>query len=661
MENQKKKIMNRTYLVGLSLILFSFLLAGKLIHLQFFQGEKYRELASSRTVKNVDLQPSRGNIYADDGSILATSVARYEIRWDAAVPSKTAFNANKVLLSKGLSTVLDLTQEQFLLRLERAKKNKNRYLLIGKGLTYSELQKLKSLPLLKLPSYKGGLIVEQQIIREHPLGRVAERTIGYELRDTDGRFLRVGLEGAFGQYLKGDGGRRLKQKIAGGQWKPINDNNEKEPTEGFDIHTTINVNIQDIAHTALLEQLEKFKADHGCVVVMETKTGKVKAIANLGRTSKGTYYEKLNYAVGEAHEPGSTFKLMAMIAALEDKVVDVNTPISTGNGILTFFGKYKVRDSKKGGYGTLTAAKAFEVSSNTGLVKIIYDNYKKNPQKFVDRLYNMGLNKRLGLSIRGEAMPKIPYPTDAGWDGLELPWMAYGYGVAITPLQTLTFYNAVANNGVMLKPRFINKISTIGNAPQQIFGKEILNPSICSKSTVDKVQQMMFNVVDKKWGTGHSIKNDVFTMAGKTGTCQVDYTTNEVQYISSFVGYFPAEAPKYSCIVVIHRPDKNLGYYGSTVAAPVFKKIAKKIYTATPITTDLNFTQINSLESKTTSVDLINNTIPNLKGLTVREVLFILESMGLEVKIKGSGKVNKQSLNAGTRIKGNQKITIELS
>lgn len=661
MENRKKKIMNRTYLVGLSLILFSFLLVGKLIHLQFFEGEKYRDLASSRTVKNVELQPSRGNIYADDGSILATSVARYEIRWDAAVPSKTAFNANKVALSKGLATVLDLTQEQFLLRLERAKRNKNRYLLIGKGLTYSKLQKLKSLPLFNLPSYKGGLIVEQQIIREHPLGRVAERTIGYEIRDTDGRFLRVGLEGAFGQYLKGEGGRRLKQKIAGGKWKPINDNNEKEPTEGFDIHTTINVNIQDIAHTALLEQLEKFKADHGCVVVMETKTGKVKAVANLGRTSKGTYYEKLNYAVGEAHEPGSTFKLMAMIAALEDKVVDVNTPISTGNGILTFFGKYKVRDSKKGGYGTLTAAKAFEVSSNTGLVKIIYDNYKKNPQKFVDRLYNMGLNKRLGLSIRGEAIPKIPYPTDAGWDGLDLPWMAYGYGVAITPLQTLTFYNAVANNGVMLKPRFIDKISTIGNAPQQIFGKEILNPSICSQTTADKVRKMMFNVVDKKWGTGHSIKDDVFTMAGKTGTCQVDYTKDEVQYISSFVGYFPAEAPKYSCIVVIHRPDKSLGYYGSTVAAPVFKKIAKKIYTATPITTELNFNQINALEPKIASVELTHNQIPNLKGLTVREALFILESMGLEVQIKGSGKVKKQSLNAGTRVKENQKITIELS
>ena len=660
MENRKKKIMNRTYLVVLSLILFSFLLLGKLINLQFFQGEKYRELASNRTVKNVELQPSRGNIYGDDGSILATSVARYEIRWDAAAPSNTAFNVNKVALSKGLATVFDLTQEQFLSRLERAKKNKNRYLLIGKGLTYSKLKKLKSLPLFKLPSYKGGLIVEQQIIREHPLGRVAERTIGYELRDTDGRYLRVGLEGAFGQYLKGEGGRRLKQKIAGGQWKPINDNNEKEPTEGFDIHTTINVNIQDIAHTALLEQLEKFKADHGCVVVMETKTGKVKAIANLGRTSKGTYYEKLNYAVGEAHEPGSTFKLMAMIAALEDKVVDVNTPISTGNGILTFFGKYKVRDSKKDGYGTLTAAKAFEVSSNTGIVKIIYDNYKETPQKFVDRLYNMGLNKRLGLSIRGEAIPKIPYPTDSGWDGLNLPWMAYGYGVAITPLQTLTFYNAVANNGVMLKPMFIDKISTIGNAPQQIFRKEILNPSICSKSTVDKVKQMMFNVVDKKWGTGHSIKDEVFTMAGKTGTCQVDYTKDEVQYISSFVGYFPAEAPKYSCIVVIHRPDKSLGYYGSKVAAPVFKKIAKKIYTSTPITTDLNFNQINSLESKTTSVEFIYNKIPDLKGLTIREVLFILESMGLEVKIKGSGKVKKQSLNAGTRIRENQKITIEL-
>ena len=600
MEKKLKQIMYRSYLLVFSLFIFSILLIGKLIHLQFSQGEKYRELASNRTLKNDILQPSMGNIYADDGSIMATSVARYEIRWDAAVPSKTIYQSNKNDLAKGLATIIDGDEDFILRNLDKAVSKQNRYLLIAKGLSYSEQKRIKKLPIFKLSSNKGGVIIEQKIFREHPLGKIAERTIGYEIQDKEGKFIRVGLEGAFGQYLKGEEGRRLKQKIAGGQWKPINDNNEKEPTEGFDIHTTINVNIQDIAHTALLEQLEKFEADHGCVVIIETSTGKVKAIANLGRTEVGTYYEKLNYALGEAHEPGSTFKLVSMIAALEDKIIDENTPIKTGNGELTFYGKYKVRDSKKGGYGTIPAGKVFEVSSNTGIVKIIHDNYKNNPKKFVDRLYNMGINKPIGLPIRGEGKPKIPYPNDSDWDGLDLPWMAYGYGVAMTPLQTLTFYNAIANNGEMVKPRFIEKIGVIGESPQQIFGKEILNPSICSQSTIEKVKNMMFNVVDKEWGTAHNIKDKDFTIAGKTGTCQVDYnrTGKEVQYISSFVGYFPAKQPEYSCIVVIHRPNKLLGYYGSTVAAPVFKKIAKKIYTATPKKVHVDLDQLKSLSTE---------------------------------------------------------------
>ena len=599
MEKNLKQIMYRSYLVALMLFIFSIILIGKLIHLQFSQGKKYRELASKRTLKNDIIQPSRGNIYADDGSIMATSIASYEIRWDAAVASKKNYQYHKNDLAKGLANIIDRDEHTILRKLDRAVARKNRYLLIAKGLTYSQQKKIKNLPLFELPSYKGGLIVEQQIVREHPLGKIAERTIGYEMQDKDGKFLRVGLEGAFGQYLKGEEGRRLKQKIAGGQWKPINDNNEKEPTQGFDIHTTINVNAQDIAHSALLEQLEKFEADHGCVVVMETSTGRVKAIANLGRTKLGTYYEKLNYAVGESHEPGSTFKLISIIAALEDKVVDENTLINTGNGELTFYGKYKVRDSKKGGYGAITAGKVLEVSSNTGIVKIIYENYKANPKKFVDRLFNMGINKTIGLPIKGEGKPKVPYPNDTDWDGLDLPWMAYGYGVSMTPLQTLTFYNAIANSGEMVKPRFIEKIGAIGESPQQIFRREILNPSICSNSTIKKVKNMMFNVVDKEWGTANNIKDKDFAIAGKTGTCQVDYNRDdkEVQYISSFVGYFPADKPKYSCIVVIHSPNKKLGYYGSTVAAPVFKKIAKKIYTSTPEEVYLDFNKVRSLST----------------------------------------------------------------
>ena len=658
MENRSQaKIMNRIYLVSVGLLLFAFLLIAKLFYIQWVQGDFYNSKLEASTLKSVVLEPGRGNIYADDGSILATTVSRYELRWDAMVVSNNLFDTHKEALANSLSTFFDGTQKYYRNRLQKARSQKNRYFLIAKNLSYSEYQTIKSFPIFNLPLYKGGLIVEQQLVREHPLGKVAERTVGYEQRDKAGFYLRVGLEGAFGQYLKGEPGRRLKQKIANGQWKPINDNNEKEPTAGFDLHTTINVNIQDIAHKALLQQLEDFEADHGTVVVMETNTGDVKAIVNLGRTSKGTYYEKLNYAVGEAHEPGSTFKLMAMIAALEDGVVDVNDWIKTGNGQLTFFNKYKVRDSKRGGYGTLTAAKVFEVSSNTGIVKIVHDNYKNKPSQFVDRLYNMGLNKPLGVSIRGEANPKIPYPTDASWDGLDLPWMAYGYGVALTPLQTLTFYNAVANNGEMVKPKFLKQISRLGNSPEKVFRKEVLNPAICSQETVEKVKQMMFNVVDKKWGTAYRIKDETLTMAGKTGTCQVDYTTDKLEYISSFVGYFPADTPKYSCIVVIHKPNKRKGYYGATVAAPVFKTIAKKIYNSTPQEVHISSASIAALDQEQSN----QITVPNLVGLTKEEAKEVAESLGLKLKTTGNGIVFKQSVKAGTPTENITQLLIELS
>ena len=339
MDKKNKTIMNRSYLVAFGLLLFSFLLIGKLFHIQFSEGERYKELASKRTLKKDIIEPSRGNIFADDGSIIATSMARYEIRWDATVPSNAPYQKHKKSLTAGLAEVLETEESRIANQLNRAVTEKSRYALIARDLTYSEQKRIKALPLFNLPSYRGGLIVEHTMVRAHPLGKMAERTVGSVFKEKHGGYRRVGLEGAFSQYLEGETGQRLKQKIAGGQWKPINDENEKEPTEGFDVHTTINVNIQDIAHTALLAQLEKFKAEHGTVVVMETQTGKIKAIANLGRTKVGTYYETLNYAVGEAHEPGSTFKLMSMVAALEDKVVDENTMIATGKGELTFFQK----------------------------------------------------------------------------------------------------------------------------------------------------------------------------------------------------------------------------------------------------------------------------------------------------------------------------------
>ena len=650
---------SRFYFLVSCLVIFGFVLVGKLVYLQFYTNTEGLGIAPEALVKNVVLEPSRGDIYAADGNILATSVARYALHWDAVTATNKLFQEHKAALADSISALTDTPAVKILNQLEIARKKKSRYWLVAKDVSYSTFKRYKTFPIFNRSTYKGGLIVEQEIKREHPLGKIAERTIGYEKLDKDGTYFRVGLEGAFSQYLRGDSGLRLKQKIANGQWKPISDSNEKEPTQGYDLRTTLDVNIQDIAHNALLGQLEAYEADHGTVVVMEVGTGAIRAIANLGRTEEGKYFEKLNYAVGEAHEPGSTFKLMGMIAALEDKVIYENTLIDTGNGELTFYGKYKVKDSKRGGYGTITAAKAFEVSSNVGLVKIVHDNYKENPKKFVDRLYNMGLNKNLALPILGEGVPKIPYPTDTDWDGLDLPWMAYGYGVSLTPLQTLTFYNAIANQGEMVQPRFLTEIGNLGNTPFKVFSKQVLNPSICSEETLKKVQSMMFNVVDKKWGTGHRIKDSLLTMAGKTGTCQVDYTTDSVQYVSSFVGYFPAEKPQYSCIVVIHRPDKTKGYYGATVAAPVFKTIAKKIFNDIPKQIMLEASSLTDLIENTRSQGDLS--VPNLTGLSEEEAIKKSQELGLKVLINGKGTVIEQQPEAGAKISNHQQVILKLS
>ena len=636
----------------------------KLVNIQFVKGDYYIGLSEQNNIKNIIIPANRGSVYSSGGKLLATSVPKYDIRFDALAPSDKNFNENLTDLSNSLSEYYNKPASFYMQLLRNARESKNRYLLIARNLGYNDHLLIKNFPLFKLGSYRGGVIIEQKTKRDYPMGGVAQRTIGYERKDDQGNITRPGIDGAFGsKYLKGTDGKRLSQKIGKGQWKPIEDFNQIEPQDGLDIYTTIDVKIQDVAHFALLEQLEKFKADHGSVVVMEVSTGEVKAISNLGRTSIGTYYEKLNYAIGESHEPGSTFKLMGMVAALEDKVVDTSDVIDTEAGVLTFYGR-NVRDSKRGGYGKISVAKAFEVSSNTAMVKLITDNYKENPTKFIDRLYSMGLNKTLDLPILGEGIPKITHPSDKkNWDGLDLPWMAFGYGISLTPLQTLAFYNAIANDGVMLKPRFLREVKDFDKSVE-VFNKEIINPSICSKETAKKVQKMMQNVVEKKHGTAHNIYSPSFSMAGKTGTCQTEYWKESGLYISSFAGYFPVENPKYSCIVVIHKPDKEIGYYGNIVAAPVFKKIAQKIYSETAIEDRLKGIEITELESENkTHINSIENRslMPNVTKLNLSDAIALLENLGLVVEISGNGIKINQSVKSGSKIKKNQKVILKLT
>jgi cell division protein FtsI (penicillin-binding protein 3) len=665
---EDKNISYRIYLFALVVLVIAAAIVVKLTNIQWVEGDYYRKLAKERSVKNFVIPANKGNIYSADGSLLATSIPNYQIRFDALAPTDANFNTNINALSDSLSILLGKSSNEYRTILTRARNIKNRYYLIARDLSYTDYMRIKSFPLFKLGAYKGGIIIEQETVREHPIGKIAERTIGYERVDHNGKTRIAGIEGAFSKYLNGKDGKILKQRIAKGQWKPLRDNNEIEPQDGYDIVSTIDVYIQDIAHHALLKQLEYYEADHGSVVVMETKSGEVKAIANLGRESNGNYYEKLNYAIGESQEPGSTFKLLDLIALLDDNKADTSSIYDTNGGVVEYY-KRKVRDSHKGGYGKISLARGFEVSSNTVMAQAVQIAYKDNPSQFIDRINSYGLNKPLGLPIEGEGIPKIPQVNGAGWSGIALPWMAYGYGVSMTPIQMLTLYNAVANDGEMVKPIFVKEIKE-WNKTIKKFDTEIINPKICSQETLAKVKAVLENTV--KNGTGKKLYSKDFSMAGKTGTAQVNYGKGKdaesgMYYASSFAGYFPADNPKYSCIVIIHKPSKEKGIFGADVSGPVFKRIAQKIFTDSPTMNEVknlkkkDVKQEASYDSYYTTLQKKQSVVPNVKGMTGMDAVALLGNLGLRVKIVGIGKVKSQSVLPGNTINKNTFITLELS
>jgi len=648
---ERQNIVKYSGIIFLIMVLLMLFIAARIVFIQVNEGDKYNNL-SSEIIEKVDtIYANKGNVYAADGSLLATSMFRYEIRMDVMTVNKDSLQKHLPNLSIALGKMLKQESNYYQKKIEKARNNKNRYLFIAKNLNYPEYRKIRSFPIFNKGAHSGGFIAIQKTVREHPLGKVAARTIGYD--DYRGR---PGIEGAYHRELRGKNGQRLKQKIAKGQWKPINDDNEIEPENGKDVITTIDVNMQDIAHEALLKQLEYHEAKHGSVVLMEVKTGEIKAIANLGRTEKGTYYEKLNYAIGESHEPGSSFKLMSMVVAMEDKLIDTATVVDTKNGKWKLYNRI-IRDSNNEGYGEISVARALEVSSNVAFAKMIHENYKKKPQKFIDGLKDLHLDQPLGLPFKGEGIPVIPNPKDKSWSGTTLAWMSYGYGVQLTPLQTLTFYNAIANKGKMVKPRFIKEIRYQNDDDNtDVFETEVIDKHICSEETALKIKEVLRNAV--KNGTAKNIYSPNYSIAGKTGTCQAEYWTDHMYYISSFTGFFPVEEPEYSCIVVIHKPKIN-GFYGNKVAAPVFKKIAQKVYAATPIVSEVainseyvalnsNYNRYHSNAQKTYT------TMPNVKGMSGMDAVSLLENLGVYVKFSGTGAVTRQSIKPGSKIvKGN--------
>lgn len=664
-EMPKDRIVNlRTILVAIGLFVFALAISYKLISL-YFNGEKYEELIAQNTIKEFVIEPNRGNLYSDDGSLLATSITRYDIHFDAMTPSQKNFKEHLPALCDSLAKFFDRPASYYREALTNARKRKNKYFLIAKGIGYDECARIRKFPLFSLGAYKGGIVVEGRSSREYPLGAIAHRIVGYERTDGQGNIFKVGLEGAFSKYLSGVEGRHLKQKIAQGQWKPIEDSNEIDPKDGYDVVSTININIQDIAHHALLKQLETYQADHGCAVVMEVATGEIKAISNLGRTKDGTYAERFNYALGETYEPGSVFKTVSLVTALEEAKIDTTYTVDTKKGVISFYGR-QVWDSNRKGYGKINLSKAMQVSSNTAIVQMVHDLFGKNPKKFVDKINKMHLNRKLGMPISGEGEPFVPQPNQRGWSGIALEWMAFGYGLEMTPLQVLTFYNAIANNGVMLKPRMIREVKQWNKSIQK-FDLEILNSTVCTQETATIVKKVLENTV--KYGTGKSLYSPHFSMAGKTGTAQKDYKDkSKLAYISSFAGFFPADNPKYSCIVVIHNPDKKIGYYGADVSGPVFKSIAQKIYT-----NSLLIDTIEDIETSTAEVnkeykrydEVLNKyktIVPNVVGMNAMDAIAIMENLGLTVKVVGSAtKVSAQSIAGGEYIGGRKTIKLDFN
>ena len=714
--DSKKDIMWRVYVIYSLMCFIGFGIVYSILKIQLVEGDHWRGRAETLTTEYRHIEAVRGNIYSDDGSLLATSIPSYEIRFDSQVDylSDEVFNSNIDSLSYRLSQLFkDKSESQYRRVLIQARKKKSRYCLIRRNVNYNQLSLIRQFPLCRLGRYKSGFIYLQENKRKQPFVQLARRTIGIESKNG----LRgVGLEGAYDYCLRGVGGRRLMQKISGGVWKPINDANEIEPKDGADIITTIDINIQDVAEYELARQLAKNDADHGCVVLMEVETGEIKAIANLKRTSSGGYFESYNYAIGESTEPGSTFKLPTLLIALEDGFIDLDDTVDTEKGETEFYDR-TMKDSHKGGYGWITVKEALEKSSNVAVSKIISKYYQDNPQRFIDRLYKMNLNDKLGLAIGGEGAPRIKKPTDKDWSGVTIPWMSIGYEVSQTPLQILTFYNAVANGGKMVKPFFVKEIVSHGQV-KKTFKPIVINESICSKSTIAKAKEMLEGVIQE--GTGRNLRNSPFKVAGKTGTVQVANKKygykyeGEHSYQASFVGYFPADKPKYSCIVVVNAPGKDV-YYGNLVAGPIFKAIADKVYAGSiEIHDDMTkmdqvkwskrengslmvpyskygfqedlATVFASLElpvyyenpDSKWSVALPDDTImnvlvrkiedelqrgviPNVIGMNAKDAMYLLENAGVQVRLMGSGMIVKQSLQPGTRIYKGTEISLQLS
>ena len=674
---------------------------------------KWEKVAAIQKTSNQLISPNRGNIYSSDGKLMATSIPRYDLFIDfqsGSFLSDTFLHssANGVdSLAFYLSTKLrDRSAASYKTHLMRGMNAKQRHYRIYSGrVSYADLKEIKQFPFFRCGGpNETGFHVEEKIYRQKLFGSLASRTIGDITVEQDSlgndSYYRGyhGLELYHDSLLRGQAGLYSIVRIGRESTRVT----EVEPVDGFDIQTTIDIQIQDFTEKALLDKLKEIDAELGIAIVMEVRTGEIKAISNLARTSRGVYAETLNHAVADEIEPGSTFKIASMMVALEDKVCLPDDMVETGNGVYTY-GRSQIRDhnADRGGYGRISVAEAIWYSSNVGVAKTILKGYEDNPEKFVEGLNRVGINAELNLEIPGAGRAKIKHPNeDASWARTSLPWMSFGYEVQIPPIQTLTFYNAIANDGRMVQPVFTREIQKEGKTVKR-FTTETLRTSICSRETLRIIREMMVDAVEK--GTGIPARSDAVSIAGKTGTAQIAAGGGySATHNLSFCGFFPADRPQYTCIVVIRRP--RIGTPSGGMPADVFKTIAEKIYShqtkydLRSMAGDSTRVVIPSVKNGDTKalrnvldeLKIKNNTrqilteytrnaaahgaeqlelqeltvqegrVPNVVGMGAKDAVYALEKAGLRVNFSGRGQVVSQSVSPGQNAVRGQTVAIVL-
>ena len=654
-ENKRSKTLRWGYLfAGAAFILFVVFL-GRIIMLQNTNVQEIKDDYINKNYREATLKAARGNLYAADGSILATTVMRYDVYLDFKTIKDTVYSNNIGALTDSLSKMFGKPRSYFRDRLDQQKKAKNQYYSLVKGLDFDEYDRIRKFPIFKKGKNRGGFIVDRNFKRELATTQIGAGTIGM-----DNGVAKSGLEGAFSKYMTGINGTRLEQRVNSSQWKPIDYWKVKEPVDGQDVYTTIDLRIQDIAHSALEKQLINFNADHGSVLVMEVATGKVKAMVNLKRTEPGTYVDSYNYALKDATEPGSTFKTVSLLAAMDDGFIDENTTVNVGNGVWTY-AKQRISDGHGG--GTYEIADVLAKSSNVGSAKLITQYYADKPQVFLDHLKRWKMFEKMDIELPGITKPFVVTPENKRWNAATLASLSYGYSSRFNLLQLTTFYNGIANKGKMLKPLFIDKIMKDG---QVLYSAkpEVMVKKMASEKAITMMTNALTKAVEK--GTARSIFTPNLKMAGKTGTARFEYwKPGPAKYQASFAGFYPADNPKYTCIVMVNQPDPSKIYYGSTVAAPVFKEIAGKTFLKTPQNIEREMlvdkkVDLSKMIEPNEKITVRGKQMPKVVGLIGKNVIPQLENQGYRVDYKGVGRIREQFPLEGTTINKNQRIYLSL-